>query len=113
LLREYDCELLLVTHTGLPWQRWLSDRPPRGLVNVGAIGRPANDGDPAVRYAVLDARADRLRVELRRIDYDHEALAREMEREGLPVEFAQTIRSGWWTTCLEVLPALERRRGRY
>ena len=25
----------------------------------------------------------------------------------------ETVLSGWWTTCLEVLPAKERRRGRY
>jgi hypothetical protein len=25
----------------------------------------------------------------------------------------QTVRTGWWTTCLEVLPARERARGRF
>ena len=113
LLVEYDCDLLLVTHTGLSWQRWLTQQPPRGLVNVGAIGRPANDGDPAVRYAILSATPQGLELSLRRVTYDHEALAQEMAREGLPAEFCETIRSGWWTTCLEILPALERRRGLY
>lgn len=47
------------------------------------------------------------------LEYDHEALAREMEEEALPAEFVQTIRTGWWTTCLEVLPMKERRRGRF
>ena len=42
-----------------------------------------------------------------------ETLAREMDREGLPPEFAETIRTGWWTTCLENLPARERARGKY
>ena len=32
---------------------------------------------------------------------------------GLPPEFAETIRTGWWTTCLENLPARERARGKY
>jgi hypothetical protein len=36
-----------------------------------------------------------------------------MEAEALPSEFAETIRTGWWTTCLENLPAKERRRGRF
>ena len=37
----------------------------------------------------------------------------EMRSERLPEEFIATILSGWWMTCLEVLPAKERRRGRY
>jgi hypothetical protein len=36
-----------------------------------------------------------------------------MDAEGLPAEFSETVRTGWWTTCLEVLPAKERRRGPY
>ena len=36
-----------------------------------------------------------------------------MEEESLPREFVETIRTGWWTTCLEILPAKERARGRY
>ena len=45
--------------------------------------------------------------------YDHERLAREMEAEKLPPEFALTIRSGYWTSCLEILPAKERAMGKY
>lgn len=33
-----------------------------------------------------------------------------MRSEGLPEEFVAPIPEGWWTTCLEVLPAKERRR---
>jgi hypothetical protein len=36
-----------------------------------------------------------------------------MEEERLPGEFVETIRTGWWTTCLEVLPARERARGKH
>ena len=50
---------------------------------------------------------------IRAVGYDHEALAREMEAEQLPAEFVTTIRTGWWTTCLENMPARERARGRY
>jgi hypothetical protein len=52
-----------------------------------------------------------LDVSFRAISYDHEALAKEMAAEALPEEFIVTIRTGWWTTCLENMPALERRRG--
>ena len=47
------------------------------------------------------------------LHYDHERLAHEMKAEGICDEFIETIRTGWWTTCLEILPAKERRRGRF
>jgi predicted phosphodiesterase len=53
----------------------------------------------------------RLRVEFVPVHYDHERLAAEMRAEKLPEEFVQTVLTGWWTTCLEILPARERRRG--
>jgi hypothetical protein len=52
-------------------------------------------------------------VEFVPVEYEHERLAREMRAEGLPEEFVETVRTGWWTTCLEILPARERRRGPY
>ena len=84
----------------------------RHFVNVGVLGRPENDGRTNVWYAVLEARPDLL-VEFVPIEYDHARLAREMREEGLPEEFIETVRTGWWTTCLEILPAKERRPGKY
>lgn len=110
LLREHETDLVLVTHTGLHWSRFVA--PGRGVVNVGAIGRPANDGDTAVRYALLTG-GDDVEVEFRRVEYDHTALAAEMRDEGLPEPFVETIETGWWTTCLEVLPAKERAASRF
>jgi predicted phosphodiesterase len=110
LCRDAGADVILCTHTGLPWHRALPSG--RHVINVGAIGRPANDGRPEVVYAEIDLGSD-LQVEFRRVAYDHEALAGEMEAERLPAEFVDTIRTGWWTTCLENLPAPERLRGRY
>jgi hypothetical protein len=110
LLTEADADLLLVTHTGLHWHRRLPDG--RHVVNVGSAGRPANNGRQDVTYALLTAGPD-LEVELVPVSYEWERLAREMEEEGLPPEFVDTIRTGWWTTCLEILPAKERAAGRF
>jgi diadenosine tetraphosphatase ApaH/serine/threonine PP2A family protein phosphatase len=110
LLREHETDVILCTHTGIKWHRPLADD--RHAVNVGVIGRPENDGTPRVWYTLLTAGSG-LEVEFVPVDYDHEALARRMEAEGLPAEFAETIRTGWWTTCLENLPARERARGRF
>ena len=46
------------------------------------------------------------------MEYDHNRLAQEMRDEKLPEEFIETVLTGWWTTCLEILPAKERRRGK-
>ena len=80
---------------------------------MGVIGRPANDGRTTVRYALLSAENGGLDVELVPLEYDHESLAAEMRREELPEEFVETILSGWWTTCLEILPAKERAASRF
>lgn len=111
LLDQNRCDAVLCTHTGLHWHRRLPSG--RDVVNVGVIGRPANDGNTHVWYALVEARADGLGVELVPLVYDHEGLAAEMRREELPEEFVETIRTGWWTTCLEILPARERAASRF
>jgi predicted phosphodiesterase len=107
---DFAADVLCFTHTGLKWHRRLPSG--RHAVNVGAVGRPENDGTADVWYTLLTAEPD-LSVEFVSVGYDHEALAREMTREGLPQEFIDTIRTGWWTCCLESMPAKERARGRY
>ncbi len=111
LLDQERADALLCTHTGLHWHRRLPSG--RDAVNVGAVGRPPNDGRPEVRYAVVEERDDGLGVELVPLAYDHRALAEEMRAERLPEEFVETILSGWWTTCLEILPARERRVSKF
>ena len=111
LLDQERCDGVLCTHTGLHWHRHLPSG--RDAVNVGVIGRPANDGRTEVWYAMLSDGGEDLGVELVPLAYDHESLAAEMRREELPEEFVETILTGWWTTCLEILPARERAASRY
>ena len=72
-----------------------------GIMRAGLVAVPVNWKLPA------------LTVEFVPVVYDHERLAREMRDERLPEEFVETVLTGWWTTCLEVLPGKERKRGRY
>jgi len=111
LLEEHDADILFVTHTGIPWYRRLPSG--RQVVNVGAIGRPPNDGDTRVVYAWVEVYDEHVDIELRKIAYDHERLAADMRKEDLPEEFVETILTGWWTTCLGNMPAKERARGEY
>jgi predicted phosphodiesterase len=130
LFKKYETDIIVGTHTGLHWHREPS--PGKHYINCGAIGRPSNDGQTTVVYVILsietaesltpdpktnfmshDDNDCRLKVDFLRLAYDHERLACEMAFEGLPGEFIETIRTGWWTTCNEVLPAKERARGIY
>jgi predicted phosphodiesterase len=110
LADAHQADVMLTTHTGIKWHRRLSGD--RHFVNVGVLGRPENDGRTNVWYTLLEARPE-FRVEFVPVEYDHRRLADEMRTERLPEEFVETVLSGWWTTCLEVLPAKERRRGKY
>ena len=110
LLADHAADVLVCTHTGLHWSRRLPSG--RLVVNCGALGRPANDGRREVWFAILTFGRE-VGVEFVPVGYDHERLAREMTEESLPSEFIETIRTGWWTTCLEILPAKERARGRF
>jgi len=110
LCETHAADVVVCGHTGLPWHRRLASG--HHVVNVGAIGRPPNDGVTTVPYAIVETGPD-VRVTFHRVRYDCDALALEMEAEGLPPEFVETIRKGWWTTCLENLPAKERARGMY
>jgi len=111
MLDDYDTDVVVCTHTGLHWSRFVA--PGRGVINAGALGRPANDGTPRVWLAVLEDKNGSLAASFLPVDYDFERLAREMDSENLPREFSETIRTGWWTTCLELLPAKERAAGRF
>ena len=111
LCDDYDADVIVCTHTGLHWHRALSGG--RHVINAGVLGRPANDGRTNVWYTIVDARDEDFSVMFVPVIYDFETLAREMREARLPSEFVETVVSGWWTTCLEVLPAKERARGRY
>ncbi|MHC0430968.1 radical SAM protein [Streptomyces sp. O3] len=103
-------DVVLCTHSGLPWQRRVKDTL---VVNVGVLGKPANNGRRTVWYALLDLADGRASAELAELPYDWRAQAASMRAAGLPEVFVETIETGWWTTCLEILPPRERSQGRY
>ncbi|MFL6245634.1 MAG: metallophosphoesterase family protein, partial [Thermoanaerobaculia bacterium] len=111
LCADHDADVIVCTHTGLHWHKALASG--RHVINAGVIGRPANDGRTNVWYTVVEVRDSAVSVEFVPVPYNHEQLAEEMTRERLPGEFIETIRTGWWTTCLEILPPKERAAGRY
>ena len=109
-VRASGADVILCTHSGLPWQAHVDDTL---VVNVGVLGKPANDGRRNVWYAILDLHDGDATAELVPLEYDWAAQAASMHAAGLPDPFIETIDTGWWTTCIEVLPPAERARGRY
>ncbi|MDQ4021265.1 MAG: radical SAM protein [Actinomycetota bacterium] len=107
-------DVICCTHSGLPWIRRFPG-PDRDtlVVNVGVLGRPANDGGQHVWYALLDCVDGDVTAELVALDYDWPAHAASMRIAGLPEAFTQAVETGWWTTCLEIVPPVERSRGRF
>jgi predicted phosphodiesterase len=108
---DHEADVIVCTHTGLHWHKAL--RGGRHLINAGVIGRPANDGCTNVWYTIVDVRGREVDVEFVPVAYDHQRLADEMREERLPAQFVETILTGWWTTCLEILPPKERASGRF
>ncbi len=109
-LRASGAEVVVCTHTGIPWQRRVAGTL---VVNAGTVGRSANDGDPRGWYAVLELDGGSARAELVGVAYDPAPHAAAIRDAGLPEAFAVTAETGWWTTCLEVVPPPERARGRF
>lgn len=103
-------DVLLCTHTGIPWTRRIDGTL---VVNCGTIGRSANDGRPDGWYAVIDCAGGTASAEIVPVSYDASAHANEIRSARLPEAFAVTAETGWWTTCLEVVPPPERARGKY
>jgi hypothetical protein len=42
------------------------------------------------------------------LSYNVAAVTAAMAAEGLPAEFAESLETGLWTTCAEILPPAER-----
>ena len=110
LFRDYEADVILTTHTGIKWQRRMEDG--KVFANVGVIGRPENNGSTNVWYSIVEFGPEPA-IHYKPLEYDHHGLAAEMAEEKLPQEFIETIMTGWWTTCLEILPGKERARGRF
>jgi len=110
LFRDYEADVIMATHTGIKWQRRTAEG--KLFANAGVIGRPENDGQTHVWYSVVEFHPE-CKLTFCPLHYEYQRLAREMAEEKLPQEFIETVLSGWWTTCLEILPGKERARGKF
>jgi predicted phosphodiesterase len=77
-------------HTHVMWHRTVEEVH---FVNTGSVGRP-KDGDPRAGYVVVDVTSEGIGVELVRVAYDVEEVARAILASTLPDDFADYLRTG-------------------
>jgi putative phosphoesterase len=82
-----DCDVLVFGHTHQPWIREYGGVL---FVNCGSVGKP-KDGDPRAAFALLELEGDRVVADIERVDYDAEAVGREVAAAGLPTEYAEKL----------------------
>jgi putative phosphoesterase len=80
-------QVLVFGHTHKPW---VHEYGGVLFVNCGSVGKP-KDGDPRGAFAVLSATGEGIDVTIERVEYDAEAVAREVAASGLPAEFADSL----------------------
>jgi putative phosphoesterase len=81
------CDVLVFGHTHRPWVREYG-----GVLfaNCGSVGKP-KDGDPRAAFALLELDEGRVAARIERVEYDAEAVARELAGAGLPGEYADRL----------------------
>jgi putative phosphoesterase len=82
-----DCDVLVFGHTHHPW---VHEYGGVLFVNCGSVGKP-KDRDPRAAYALLKFDGDRVVADIERVEYDAEAVARQLAPAGLPGEYAEKL----------------------
>jgi putative phosphoesterase len=82
-----DCDVLAFGHTHQPWVREYGGVL---FVNCGSVGKP-KDGDPRTAFAVLRLDRGRVVADVERVEYNAEAVARQLAPAGLPGEYAEKL----------------------
>jgi putative phosphoesterase len=89
-LENIEADFVCVGHTHIPYHLDLGKCQ---LLNPGSVGQP-RDGDPRASYAVIENG----KVELRRVEYDVEAVVNQLKESGLEPELvelaAHVLRTG-------------------
>ncbi|WP_319823577.1 metallophosphoesterase family protein [Thalassovita sp.] len=89
-------DAVIAGHSGIAFRRAVDGTE---WINAGVIGMPPHDGRPQTEYAVLSGGA----VEFHRLDYDHFAAARAMEKAGLTQGYETALITGYWPSQ-DILP---------
>ena len=87
----FEVNILLLGHTHVPFIDKQQGELEMLMVNPGSIGQP-RDKDPRASYAVIDV--EEMNAEIIRVDYDIDAVIKEMNKVGLPEFLSDRLKSG-------------------
>jgi len=90
LAQAADARLIACGHSHQPFVRSLRDVM---FVNPGSVGRPEG-GDWRACYALVELGGGRLAAELRRVEYDVQAVVAAVRKAGLPNDFERMLLEG-------------------
>lgn len=96
-------DIIVAGHCGLPFHQ---EKNKLLWLNPGVIGMPANDGNTAVWYVILEEKNNLVTFEHKSLTYNHNLTNALMLENGLPKEYAKTILTGIWDNT-EILPETE------
>lgn len=99
-----NSQVIIAGHCGLPFSQKIKDKL---WINPGVIGMPANDGTSSVWYAIMDEINGEVVFDHKSFEYDYAITQRNMLKNNLPEEYADTLASGIWDN-MEILPELEK-----
>ncbi len=85
-----DCDIYAYGHTHYPYAMAIDSK---WIINPGSVGRP-KDLDPRAAYVRLSVDGEEVQIEIRRVAYDVEKVARDIVSSGLDPEFAEFLRNG-------------------
>lgn len=103
IMEQANAHLMFFGHTHKPYHKILKDEQGnfRHAINIGSVGKP-KDGDPRGGYVMITldesfslTKADSVKVEFIRFEYDVEKAAKAVEDCPLPNEYADMLRKAY------------------
>lgn len=91
LFKDREANVIICGHTHIPYHRILKNN--YHVINDGSTGKP-HDGDPRASYVILGENDDMLEVNIVRVAYDFESMAKAIEESPVPSAIADIIRAG-------------------
>ncbi len=90
VMKDFEKDILVCGHTHIPYYKLYKEKV---LINSGSVGKPKT-GNPLANYVIINLNTDSVNVDIIEVDYDYEKTAQAIIKEGLPVKFAEIIRTG-------------------
>lgn len=90
VMADFTEDVLVCGHTHKPYYKMYGEKL---LVNAGSAGKPKT-GNPNANYVIMTIESNAVSIETVEVPYDYEKTAKATEDAGLPVVFAEILRTG-------------------